>query len=104
VPAVGSESPQPSAVESADRAARARGVTRQVSRPRFEPAAPSGQASVIEDAPAAAAQTSPEAAAEPAPSTIPAGSAGLPNRLIALIAALTLVAFALGFVVGLIVH
>jgi hypothetical protein len=59
---------------------------------------------VIEDEPAAAVQTSPEAAAEPGPRAVPAGPVGLPNRLIVLIAALTLVAFALGFVVGLIVH
>jgi serine/threonine protein kinase len=103
VPAVGSESPQPTGARPADLAARASaGVTRQVSRPRFEPAAPSGQTSVVEDEPAV--QTSVETAAEPEPHAVPAGSAGLPNRLIGLIAALTLAAFALGFVVGLIVH
>ncbi|HJS92808.1 MAG TPA: hypothetical protein VJ741_00995, partial [Solirubrobacteraceae bacterium] len=103
--AVGSESPQPAGEGAADAAVRARGgVTRQVSRPRFEPVAPSDHASVVEDEPAAAAQTGPEAAAEPGPRGVPAGLAGLPNRLIALIAALTLLAFALGFVVGLIVH
>lgn len=106
VPAVGPDSPPPAAgAQSADIAARARaGVTRQVSRPRFEPAASSSQTSVIEDESAAAGQTSPETAAEPGPSPVAAGSAGLSNRLIALIGALTLGAFALGFVVGLIVH
>jgi serine/threonine-protein kinase len=105
VPAVGSESAQPAGGRSADPAVRASaGVTRQVSRPRFEPAAPDGQMSVIEDEPPAAARAAPEAADEPGPRRVPAGSVGLSNRLIALIAALTLVGFALGFVVGLIVH
>jgi serine/threonine-protein kinase len=107
VPAVRSESSslQPAATGSADPGAQARsGVTRQVSRPRFEPESPSGQTAVVDDEPAAAGQTGPETAIEPAPRAIPAGSAGLPNRLIALIAGLTLIAFALGFVVGLIVH
>jgi serine/threonine protein kinase len=107
VPAVGAGSApsQPDPAGSADSAERARaGVTREVSRPRLEPTAPSGQTSVVDDEPAAAGQTSPEAAAEPAAAAVPAGSAGLPSRLIVLIAALTLIAFALGFVVGLIVH
>lgn len=107
VPAVGSEpaSAQPSAAGSAEAAARASGgVTRQVSRPRFEPVAPSDQTSVVEDEPAGGVSASPEPAAKPAASPAAAGSAGLPNRLIALIAGLTLLAFALGFVVGLIVH
>jgi hypothetical protein len=34
----------------------------------------------------------------------PAGLAGLPNRLLALIGTLIVAAFAVGFVVGLIVH
>ena len=101
VPAVGPESPQ----QSADSAVRARaGATRQVSRPRLEPAAPSGQTSVVGGEPAAGGQTSTEPDAEPALQPAPAGSARLPNRLIALIAGLTFAAFALGFVVGLIVH
>jgi serine/threonine protein kinase len=105
VPAVGPEAPQPSAAESADSAARARaGATRQVSRPHFEPAAPSGQTSVEKDAPTADGTASTDADAEPALRAAPAGSARLPNRLIALIAGLTCAAFALGFVVGLIVH
>jgi serine/threonine protein kinase len=103
VPAVGS--PQPTGARDADLAARASaGVTRQVSRPRFEQAEPSGQTSVIEDEPAGAVQTTVETAAEPEARPVPAGSVGIPNRLIWLIAALTLIAFALGFVVGLIVH
>jgi hypothetical protein len=60
--------------------------------------------SVIEDEPPAGARAAPEAADEPGPRGVPAGSVGLSNRLIALIAVLTLVGFALGFVVGLIVH
>jgi serine/threonine-protein kinase len=107
VPAVGPKSPfpQPAAAGSADPGAQARsGVTRQVSRPRFEPAAPSGQTSVVTDEPAAGAQTTPEAVGEPALHPVPSGSVGLPNRLVALVAALTLAAFLLGFVVGLIVH
>jgi serine/threonine-protein kinase len=105
VPAVGSDSPRPGGVGSADPAVRAgAGVTREISRPRFEPAAPSGETSVIEDEPAAAGPTGPDTAAEPAPDAVPAGLAGLPNRLVVLIAGLTLIAFALGFVVGLIVH
>jgi hypothetical protein len=107
VPAIGAESgsPEPAAAGSAE-AARARaGVTRQVSRPHFEPAASSaGGAPVIEDEPAAAVHGSSETAAEPAPLAVLAGTAGLPNRLVALVAALTLAAFALGFVLGLIVH
>jgi serine/threonine protein kinase len=105
VPAVGSDSPQPTGARAADLAARASaGTTRQVSRPRFEPAAPSGQTSVIEEEPALAGQTNAETAAEPQPHAVPTGSAGIPNRLIGLIAALTLAAFVLGFIVGLIVH
>jgi serine/threonine-protein kinase len=107
VPAVGSDSPspQPTAAGSADPGAQARsGVTRQVSRPHLEPVPPSDQAPVIEDQPAAGAQTTPQDAAEPAPHSVPAGSFGLPNRLLALVVALTLAAFAAGFVVGLIVH
>ena len=108
VPAVGPESaaPEPATAGSADAAAQARsGVTRQVSRPHFEPATSSGsEAAVIDDEPVAAVPGSSESAAEPAPPAASAGSAGLPNRLLVLIAALTLAAFALGFVVGLIVH
>src|SRR6185437_5959953 len=89
VPAVGSESPQPAGEGAADPAVRARGgVTRQVSRPRFEPVAPSDQTSVVEDEPAAAVQTGSAAAAEPGQRTVAAGTLGLPNRLVALIAAL----------------
>jgi serine/threonine-protein kinase len=109
VPAVGaaSGSPAPTAVGSADADARARGgVTRQVSRPHFGPAASGTGAPVIEDeaAGAVAVDASSETAATPAPAAVSAGLAGLPNRLLALVAALILVAFALGFVVGLIVH
>ena len=105
VPAVGAESPQPAGEGSADPGVRARaGVTRQVSRPRFEPVAPSDQTSVMQDEPAAAVEAIPEAAADPGPRPVPGGSVGLPNRLIMLIAGLVLLAFALGFVVGLIVH
>jgi hypothetical protein len=109
VPAVGaaSGSPAPTAAGSADADARARGgVTRQVSRPHFGPAASGTGAPVIEDeaAGAVAVDASSETAATPAPAAVSAGLAGLPNRLLALVAALILVAFALGFVVGLIVH
>jgi serine/threonine protein kinase len=107
VPAVGpaSASPHTAAAGSADPDARARaGVTRQVSRPRFEPVTPSSQTPVIEDEPAAGVETGPAPAAEPAPGAVPGGSLALPNRLLALIAALTLAAFILGFVLGLIVH
>jgi serine/threonine-protein kinase len=107
VPAVGSDSTSPKAATagSADPGAQPRtGITRQVSRPHLEPVPPSGQAPVIEDEPAAGAQTTPNDAAEPASQAVPAGSFGLPNRLLALVAALTLAAFAAGFVVGLIVH
>jgi serine/threonine-protein kinase len=106
VPAVGGESAMPAPAGSADAAARARGgVTRQVSRPHFEPALSGAEAPVIEGEDGGARSTSPGAtAAPPAPAAAAAGLAGLPNRLLALVAALILVAFALGFVLGLIVH
>ncbi len=107
VPAVGAESGSARAASerSGDAAVRARaGVTRQVSRPRFEPAAPSAETPVVEDDRVASGQTGPEVTAEPAPPAVTPGSTGLSNRLFALVAALTLAAFALGFVVGLIVH
>ncbi len=105
VPAVGSDSPQPAGARAADLAARASaGTTRQVSRPRFEPAAPSGQTSVIDDEPALAVQPGAETPDEPQPHAVSTGPVGIPNRLIGLIAALTVAAFVLGFIVGLIVH
>ena len=45
-----------------------------------------------------------QAVAEPGPPAVPAGWLGLPNRVLAVVAALVVAAFALGFVVGLIVH
>jgi serine/threonine-protein kinase len=105
VPAVGSDSPTPAAAGSADPSAQARsGVTRQVSRPHLEPAQPSGRAPALEDQPAAGAAATAEPTAGPAPQGMLAGWVGRPNRLFALVAALTLAAFAAGFVVGLIVH
>jgi serine/threonine protein kinase len=105
VPAVAPEFPQPGGAGSADPAVRERGgVTRQVSRPRFEPVASTEHTSVIADDPVATVPASPEAAAELGPRAVGAGAAGLPRRLALLIAGLTLLAFALGFVVGLIVH
>ncbi len=103
VPAVGSDrvEPQPSTVGSADPTAPERsGVTRQVSRPHFEPAGSSGSPAVAESEPAAGALATPE----PAPDGFPARPVERPNRLILLVTALTVVAFAAGFVVGLIVH
>jgi serine/threonine-protein kinase len=94
-------SPDPRALAHAD-------VTRRVSRPDIEPVAPSGDSPT--GRPEAASATavgveSPPAAAS-ALGRAPAGAriAGLPARLVALVAALTVVAFALGFVLGLIVH
>jgi hypothetical protein len=107
VPAVGSDhvEAQPSGVGSADpRAPERSGVTRQVSRPHLEPAQPSGPVPVAEEQPEAVAAATPDSTAGSAPQAVPAAGAGLSNRLIALVAALTVVAFAAGFVVGLIVH
>ena len=61
----------------------AAGITRAVARPRVEPAAPAG---------------------EVASAGTPTRGAGLPPRVLALVAGLTLAAFAAGFVLGLIVH
>jgi serine/threonine-protein kinase len=105
VPAVDSASPQPAEAQTADTGARARaGVTREVSRPRFDPPAPSDQTPVVEDEPEVDAGLGAEAGPAPAPPVAPAGLAGLPNRLLALIGTLIVAAFAVGFVVGLIVH
>ena len=120
VPAVGSDSPvsQPATAGLADPRAQARsGVTRQISRPHFAPAQPSGptpaiddqpaafedQRAAVEDQPAAVAAT-PDATSAPASQASPAAGAGQPTRLIALIAAITVLAFAAGFALGLIVH
>jgi serine/threonine protein kinase len=105
VPALGSDSPapQPATAGSTDSSVQARsGVTRQVSRPHFEPSQPSGQTPALEDQLAEGAATA-ELTAGPAPQSVPVAG-GLPNRLLALVAALTLAAFVAGFVVGLIVH
>ena len=118
VPAVGRDAGarQPSTAGSVDPQVAARsGVTRQVVRPRIEPAAAAGRPSVAEadsasGAPASAATASAApASADPGLSDLerhpmPAPAAGPSTRLIALIAALTLAAFAAGFVLGLIVH
>jgi serine/threonine protein kinase len=107
VPALGSDSPaqRPASAGSADPSAQARsGVTRQVSRPHLEPAQPGGSTPTLEDQPAAGAASAPESTGGPAPQADPSGALGRPNRLLALVAALTLAAFAAGFVVGLIVH
>ncbi len=111
VPAVGAEpAAQPSAAGSADPRASA-GVTRAVSRPRLQPVAPvadspapntGSPAAVIE----AAAEPESVGALPPDPASglVPTRPAGLSPRVLALIAGLTLVAFAAGFVLGLIVH
>jgi serine/threonine protein kinase len=76
--------------ESAGAAAALRSdLTRPVARPRLEPVAPAPSSS---------------GTAEPAPPFGPAVSRERPTRLIVLVAVLTLIAFAAGFVVGLLVH
>jgi serine/threonine protein kinase len=76
-----------------------RDVTRQVSRPHIEPAETTAK-------PPVAPLEAPPRAAAAAVAAEPAGTAtrDRPPRLVALIAALTLAAFAAGFVLGLIVH
>jgi serine/threonine-protein kinase len=69
-------------------AAARREVTRPVSRPKIEPVAPRAEPALGEAAPRVARRRAPE----------------YPRRLLALIAGLTLTAFAAGFVLGLIVH
>jgi serine/threonine-protein kinase len=100
VPTVGSASPASPAGVGEARV----GATRQISRPHFEPAQPSGQTPVVEDQAPAGPAITPESLAEPAPHAVPADSVGWTNRLIALVTVLIVVAFAAGFVVGLIVH
>jgi hypothetical protein len=80
------------------------GVTRQVSRPHLEPVGSSAAPSVAEAEPAPAGAATPQDASGRSPEAVSTGAVGRPNRLIALVAALTLAAFAAGFVVGLIVH
>jgi serine/threonine protein kinase len=110
VPAVGSDRPASRAGGAAmpdPRVQERSGVTRQVSRPRLEPAAqvaPSSSAAVVEAEPAAAPTTTPLQAPDRLSQAISADAPGRPNRLVALVAALVLLAFAAGFVVGLIVH
>jgi serine/threonine protein kinase len=107
VPALGSDrtASQPGDAGSADpRVPERSGVTRQVSRPHFEPAGAGGASAVAESEPVAATVATPQDASDPAPAGLPARSAGLPNRLVAIVVALTLGAFILGFLLGLIVH
>ncbi len=105
VPALGSDRPvaEPATTGSPDPRAET-GMTRRVSRPHFEPVHSSGPPPAAEAAPASPAA----GAAEPVPGFLPegtpAGSDERSNRLVAMIAAITLLAFAAGFVVGLIVH
>jgi serine/threonine protein kinase len=113
VPAVGSDrTAQPSAAGPADPRAGA-GITRAVERPRMEPVAPAlpvpATVESTESALAAGTESAPAAGTESAPaSTEPATPAtrraGLPPRVLALVAGITLAAFAAGFVLGLIVH
>ncbi len=107
VPAVGSDSPGPQAATAgiADPAVQPRsGVTRQVSRPHFDPVQPGGQSPALDDQASVGPASTPSSTAEPAPPAVSAGAVARPHRLVALVAALTLAAFAAGFVVGLIVH
>src|SRR5579884_2010601 len=110
VPAVGSDRPASKAAGAAlpePRVQERSGVTRQISRPHLEPiaqVAPSGAPAVAEHEPAPAAATATGGMPDPLPEAGGPGAAERPNRLVALVAALTLVAFAAGFVVGLIVH
>ena len=98
VPAVVSDSAQPSTAgvaPAADpRAAIRSDVTRPVSRP------------VIEPTPPPAAEPSSEPATEPvaAPATAAPRLGEIPPRLLALIALIVAIAFAVGLVIGLIVH
>jgi serine/threonine protein kinase len=98
VPAVVSDSAQPSTAgvaPAADpRAAIRSDVTRPVSRPVIEPTAPP------------AAEPSSEPATEPvaAPATAAPRLSEIPPRLLALIALIVAIAFAVGLVIGLIVH
>jgi serine/threonine protein kinase len=98
VPAVVSDSAQPSTAgvaPAADpRAAIRSDVTRPVSRP------------VIEPTPPPAAEPSSEPATEPvaAPATAAPRLGEIPPRLLALIALIVAMAFAVGLVIGLIVH
>ena len=98
VPAVVSDSAQPSTAGGAPaadpRAAIRSDVTRPVSRP------------VIEPTPPPAAEPSSEPAAEPvtAPATAAPRLSEIPPRLLALIALIVAIAFAVGLVIGLIVH
>ena len=110
VPAVGSDrvARQPSAAGAVDPHAAARaGVTRQVARPRIQPIQPGAAAtrgSVAEARGATSTATAPKAEAQAGPAAARGTSAGPSPRLVALVAALTLAAFAAGFVLGLIVH
>ena len=99
VPAVGSDpAAQPSAAGAADPRAFA-SVTRAVSRPRVQPVAPAA------DSPAPDNESAdPVGVALPEPAVLRAPGAGFPPRVLALVAGLTLAAFAAGFVLGLIVH
>ena len=83
VPAPGSvPAAEPSGAGSTDPRPAA-GITRAVERPRLEPVAPAGEAAFTRT---------------------PARGTGLPSRVLAVVAGLTLAAFAAGFVLGLIVH
>jgi serine/threonine-protein kinase len=110
VPALGSDR-DPAEVSSAGsadpRVQERSGVTKQVSRPHFEPVASAGPPPVAESEPAPSAGATPQDAPRrlpEAPEAAAVGAVRRPNRLVALVAALTLAAFAAGFVVGLIVH
>ncbi len=99
VPALRSDpAVQPSAAGSADPRASA-GITRAVSRPRAQPVAPDAESPAPDNDSAA-----PVGGALAEPTLLPTPSAGLPPRVLALVAGLTLAAFAAGFVLGLIVH
>jgi serine/threonine-protein kinase len=76
-----------------------RDVTRPVSRPQTDPAAPIVEPQATVDA---AASQAPAAGARPEPVRVRARDS--PAQLVALIVALTLAAFAAGFALGLIVH
>ncbi len=111
VPAVGSSSSQPSdsgPAAAADAGAAARtGVTRPISRPEIVPAPTPSEQSEADPAPAPAAAAlavAPELAELPAPVAGGPRAGEIPARLVALVAAIVVVAFVAGFVLGDLAH
>jgi len=104
-----SQTSDPRAPAAGDRAAARTDVTRPVSRPVITPEPPPVTEPEPEDAPAAAgsgvmAVPVAESVGEPVPARPGARGGELPPRLIAWIAALVIVAFVAGFVIGDLVH